>query len=202
MSPTRRALLRGAIPPVLGLSGCLNSQDRRTARTQSRSGSVSDPEVEKPRNPEDGPVVVEAADGSRISGELVTDGSRVEELTFHPDVPDADVESARGFLEATDFDEETVYITQRGIRSCYRLRVESVSWEPRRVEYEYCRELRPPDVRCEADRRESLGLLFRLPAALDMRITGRGSSGRSPCRNVDTEYERIEVDGNATAEAE
>lgn len=161
---------------------------------------MSEPEVEKPRNPDGGPVVVEADDGSRIHNELVTDGSRVEALAFHPNVPGADAESARAFLEATDFDEETVYITGRGIRSCYRLRVQSVSWEPRDVEYEYCRELRPPDVRCVADRWESLGLLFRLPAALDMRVTGGGSSGRSQCRNADTDYETIEVDDNATPE--
>jgi len=71
-----------------------------------------------------------------------------------------------------------------------------VSWDPGRIEYEYCRELRPPDEGCEADARVALALVFRLPVALDGRLTGSGASGRSPCQRTETDYAVIE--GNAT----
>lgn len=163
----------------------------------------------KPRN-SDGDAVL--LDGSETDGageplsigrELVTSADRAGELLVAEGVADADRTRIRSFLDETDFDAETVYVAPAGIRSCYRLRIRSVSWGSGRVEYEYCRELRPPDEACEADARVSLCLLFRLPVPLDSQLLGSGASGKSPCRGVDTEYAVLEgnatVSGNATA---
>ncbi|TKX55816.1 hypothetical protein EXE42_02120 [Halorubrum sp. SP3] len=209
MSPTRRALLGSAALGVAGaLAGCLgggagdaNDPEAESDRRQV-SGTDSDPTVVKPRNPDGESVLL---DGSETNGagepvpigrELVTSASRANELLVAEGVGDADRERTRTFLDETDYDAETVYVSQGGVRSCQRLVIHSVSWRPGHVEYEYCRELRPPDEACEADAGAALALLFRLPVALDGRLTGSGSSGRTPCRTTETEY--AVIDGNAT----
>lgn len=161
-----------------------------------------DPTVVKPRNPTgesvllDGSEVNDEDEPARIGRELVTSASRADELLVAEGVSDADRERVRTFLDETDYETETVYVSPSGIESCQRVVIHSVSWQPGRVEYEYCSELRPPDEACEAGTRVALALIFRLPVALDDRITGSGSSGSSPCRATDTEY--AVIDGNAT----
>jgi hypothetical protein len=220
MSPTRRALLRSASLGALALGGCLGTEtpgdDGASTTDRSTTGRDGDPTVLKVRNPggeaavldlavgddgSDGPDGEDgesgpATDPAPISRELVTTDDRAAELTVAEGVAEEDRSRVRSFLDDTDYETETVFASRAGIRSCYRFRIHSVSWQPGHVEYEYCRELRPPDAACEADTRDAVGLLFRLPTALDSRLTGSGSSGRSPCRRVGTEYDRI--DGNAT----
>ncbi|OYR52195.1 hypothetical protein [Halorubrum sp. Ea8] len=219
MSPTRRALLRSASLGALALGGCLGaetSDDGDPSRSaESRSGSDGDPTVLKARNPGGEAVVVDLAvegddaeddagteggdddvDPVPLSRELVTSDERAAELTVAAGVADEGRARVRSFLDETDYETETVFVAPASIDSCYRYRIRSVSWRPGHVEYEYCRELRPPDAACEADTRDAVGLLFRLPAALRSPLSGSGSSGRSPCRAVGTEYDRI--DANAT----
>lgn len=206
MSPTRRALLRSLPLGVVGaLAGCLGggAGDPETESTRRNvSGIESDPTVLKPRNPDGETVLLDGSEANdedepvRIGRELVTSADRADELLVAEDVSDADRERVRSFLDETDYDVETVYVSPASVESCERLVIHSVSWQPGRVEYEYCRELRPPDEACEADTRVVLALLFRLPVALDGRLTGSGASGRSPCRTTDAEY--AVIDGNAT----
>ena len=204
MAPTRRALLGSAALGVVGaLAGCSGESDPQaeSARPQTR-GTEMDPTVVKPRNPSGESVLLDGSEANddnepaRIGRELVTSADRAGELLVAEAVSDADRERVRSFLDETDYETETVYVSPAGVESCERLDIESVSWQPGRVEYEYCSELRPPDESCEADERVALALLFRLPVALDERITRSGSSGRSPCRTTDTEY--AVIDGNAT----
>ncbi|MDV7349516.1 hypothetical protein R3751_06955 [Halorubrum distributum] len=204
MAPTRRALLGSAALGVVGaLAGCSGASDSEaeSARPQTR-GTETDPTVVKPRNPAgesvllDGSEATDENEPARIGRELVTSADRADELLVAEGVSDADRERVRSFLDETDYDAETVYVSPAGILSCQRLEIHSVSWQPGRVEYEYCRELRPPDRACEAGTRVTLALIFRLPAVLDDRLRGSGSSGRSPCRTTDTEY--AVIDGNAT----
>jgi len=204
MSPTRRTLLRGGVlGAVAALAGCSGPDDPGPESVRRRtSGTDTDPTVLKPRNPSGDRILVDGsevdAEGEPIAvgRELVTSAERAADLLTAEGVPDADRERIRSFLDETDYDAETVYVSPAGVRSCERLHVASVSWDPGRVEYEYCRELRPPDEACEADARVALALIFRLPVVLDGRLNGSGSSGRSPCRTTGTEYGVI--DGNAT----
>jgi hypothetical protein len=211
MAPTRRALLGSVSSVALGvLAGCSGAEDPEAESVQRQaSGTDTDPTVLKPRNPSGDAVLVDGSEANdenepvSVGRELVTSADRAADLSVAEGVADADRERVRAFLGGTDYDAETVYVSPAGIRSCQRLEIDSVSWRPGRVEYEYCRELRPPDEACEADTMVTLGLLFRLPAVLDDRIRGAGSSGRSPCRTTDTEYAVIDgnasVPGNATA---
>ena len=230
MSPTRRALLRSASLGALALGGCLGTETggddpNSDSGSTSTTGSDGDPTVLKVRNPGGRAVVVDRgvgdddgdADGDENDGiagdadpdpaplgrELVTSDERAAELTVAPGVSEEDRSRVRAFLDDTDYESETVFVAPASIESCYRFRIRSVSWQPGHVEYEYCRELRPPDATCEAGTRDAVGILFRLPVALRSRLSGSGSSGRSPCRAVGTEYDRIDanatVPGNDTA---
>jgi hypothetical protein len=197
MSLTRRAFLCSL--PAGALAGCLS--DALEAESESArprpSGTDTDPTVLKVRNPSGDDVLFDA-DGDPVSTgrELVTSAERAAGLTAADGVADADRRRIRSFLDETDFDAETVYVAPAGVESCERLRIRSVSWKLGHVEYEYCREFRPPDEACEAGTRVALALIFRLPAALDGPINSRGASGRSPCRLPETDYAVIE--GNAT----
>ncbi|MGQ3329484.1 hypothetical protein [Halorubrum sp. FL23] len=214
MSPTRRALLRSASLGAIAIGGCLGTESRAdgsnpAAEQESASGRDGDPTLLKVRNPGGEAVVVDLAVGSDEDGgegattdpapvgrEIVTSDERAAELTVAAGVAEEGRARVRSFLDETDYETESVFVARAGIESCYRYRIRSVSWRPGHVEYEYCRELRPPDAECEADRRDAVGLLFRLPAAFDSPLRGSGSSGRSPCRTVETRYDRI--DANAT----
>ncbi|SEH42712.1 hypothetical protein SAMN05192561_101939 [Halopenitus malekzadehii] len=135
-----------------------------------------------------------------IRQELIVDADRVAELAFADGVPAEAAASARSFLTATDFETQSVFFRTLGIESCKRYRIHSVSWEGDHVEFEYCRELRPPDRSCTADTWDAVGLFIRLPVTFrsPTALSGSGASGRSPCRDVDTTYDRL--DANATVE--
>ncbi len=204
------------------------STSDRPAGPDPSSGTETDPPVRKPRNP-GGRSVLREADAAEtpstgngtgtesnsgpaasgppvgavpgaISRELIVDADRVSELAFADGVPADAAASARSFLEATDFETQSVFFRTFGIESCERFRIHSVSWERDHVEFEYCRELRPPDRACTADAWDAVGLFIRLPVTFrsPTALSGSGASGRSPCRNVDTRYDRI--DANATVE--
>lgn len=204
MVPSRRQVLLSALAGFTGVAGCSEppTPDGVDRPVRGDSGSDRDPVVHQPRNLEGGPIIVErGTDGpGRIHRELINDPDRLAEIEFAPGVPESDVESTRTFLEATDFDEETIYVSLMGVESCDRYRIHSVTWDVpgRRIEYEYCEELRPPDADCRADTRETVGLFFRLPTVLEMDLRGSGSSGHAPCRNADTEY--AVIDTNASTE--
>ncbi|QLG61385.1 hypothetical protein [Halorarum salinum] len=195
MSPTRRTLLRAALPLAAGLAGCSGAGSPDGPTTARPSGTERDPEVSKPRNL-DGESVIESMgedDGPAGNRELITDADSADSIEFAPGVPDEQVESTRAFLAATDFSAETVYHARATIESCYRFRIRSVTWEPGRVEYEYCRELRPATVRCESGTREAVGLFLRIPAVLEAEIRSAGAGGRSPCRDSAVDWGTIDA---------
>ena len=202
MPPTRRALL-GSLP-IGALAGCLGGAGEPESESVQRraSGTDTDPTVLKIRNPDGDAVLVDgsetdgAGDPLSIGRELVTSADRAASLLVAGGVADADRRRIRSFFDETNFDAETVYVSRAGVYSCQRLHIDSVSWQPQRVEYEYCRELRPSDEACEAGTRVALALIFRLPVVLDGRLSGSGSSGTSPCQTTATDY--AVIDGNAT----
>ena len=142
------------------------------------SGTETDLTVLKIRNPDRERVLVDGSEAdddgepTPISRELVASAARADDLLVAEGVADADRDRVQSFLDETDFDAEAVYVAPVGVESCDRLDIHSVSWRPGRVEYEYCRELRPPEEACEADARVTLALVFRLPVALDGRLSG------------------------------
>lgn len=194
MSPTRRTILAGALPVVAGLSGCASGDDPNESEADV-AGTERDPAVRAPRNVDGGPVVTGDDGTGRL---LIADESSAERVEFGDGVPDADVESTRAFLAETAFDEETVYVTERTVDSCNRFRLQSVSWEPGRIDFEQCTELRPTDEPCEAGASERVALFVRIPAVLEQEITSGGRRDR-PCRATDTDWKTV---GNETADGD
>lgn len=210
MSPTRRRIVTCALPAIVGLAGCSGTgdpPDDAGSERRDSSGTERDPAVRKPRNPGGDTVIVDSdADGpTAVHRSLIRSQDEADALVFADGVSETDVASTRAFLHETAFDEETVYVTQLTPQSCYQYRINSVSWGPSRVEYDYCRELRPPEDRCEAGRRDALALCIRIPGVLTSGITSAGASGRAPCENSETEYETIDANAsdasNASAES-
>ncbi|MES3161961.1 MAG: hypothetical protein PPP55_10400 [Halorubrum sp.] len=195
MPSTRRTLLGALIPTVALVAGCTARGD-----APDTGGTDTDPTVHKPRNPAGDAVLVDgdANDLVPLRNRVITSAERVAEIGFTDGVPDSTAAKTRTFLETTDYDTETVFVRHVHTEACRRYRIRSVSWEPGRVEFEYCREYRPPDVACEADRRDAVALCFRLPDTLED-VSSSGSSGRSPCPDG-IDYERI--DANATVSGE
>lgn len=194
MSPKRRTILAGALPVVAGLSGCASGDDPNESEA-GVTGTERDPAVHAPRNVDGGPVVTGDDGTGRL---LITDESTAEGVEFGDGVPDADVESTRAFLAETAFGEETIYVIERTIDSCNRFRLQSVSWEPGRIDFEQCTELRPTDEPCEAGASERVALFVRIPAVLEQEITSGGRRDR-PCRRTDTDWETV---GNETADGD
>lgn len=196
MPLTRRHLLLSGLTGATGLAGYAGFARQSGMPPETDPGIEYDPPVSKPRNPAGDDVIFERReDGRRRLGrDLISDRDRLERIEFADGVPAEDAEAAWAFLEETDFSEETIYVSPSGIESCYRYRIQSVSWKPpgRRVEHSYCKELRPPDVNCRADERDAVALLFRLPVAIDYDVRRSGSSGRSSCRGTEREWAVIE----------
>lgn len=217
MSPTRRSLLQMVVSAgMAGVAGCSTSSEspspqRSPPDRETRSGSITEPAVSKPRNPAEN-VVLLTRNGTetersgshtsstehRVIQTLFVDDEDVSEVTFADGVSQRDVDEAKSFLQETDFDDQSVFFRTVRTESCQRYRIQSVSWEPGHVEYEFCRELRPPTHTCAADRWEAVGLFIRIPAALNTDLSGTGASGHSPCDATDTDYRQI--DANVTVE--
>jgi len=95
---------------------------------------------------------------------IIADEATAATLSF------ADVEGsedARAFVEATDFDSESVYLHQTPLGDCYRLELCSVSWGGEELSLWYVPVLHDYDVACSSDERDTLATFVRIPATLD-----------------------------------
>jgi hypothetical protein len=198
--PTRRALLSGAAGFAGLLAGCGGPADPTTPTATGRppatgpgSGSTTDPETLQVRAGGDRPPVwlvdPDEADGGRPTPRAddryveitVVDGpSRADRVAV---ATDAARERVDGFLEATDFDRETVVLQTVRLGECFRLELCAVSWTPNEVSTDYARHSRPYDEACGVDTRVFEARLLRLPAALDADEVNshRSSIGSAAC---------------------
>lgn len=201
---TRRAALRGAAALLPVVAGCNDADTHRSTPTEGRRGPenvVIDPEHLTLRLPGASPAVRTATDDTATTEEeerhthvhrLVADAETAGRLEFDDRV---DAAAAREFLDATDYDAETVYVEQTGVGECYRLELCYVGWSAEEVRTAYGRRLRDVSVSCEADDRDTVATLIRIPAAIDPDgVTGYGSSGSSGgCRLPPHIAERSDV---------
>jgi len=100
---------------------------------------------------------------SRAVAETVSvDGDRLADSTLS-----ASAAAVQEFLDATDFDSQTVYVDHWPVEQCYRLVLCHADWDDREIEIQYGRGIRPYDARCEAGRQVERVTLIRFPVALD-----------------------------------
>lgn len=189
----RRRLLQAAVGALTAVAGCNDvlSGSSTVSRSVPRE---STPAADLPahhaiRNPGDGPAAWFADEETPTPGEesrrhyrhdLVASESRAAELRF------ADVDGAaeaRSFVADTEFSTATMYVESRSVPACYELSLCNVRWNAEEIETDYGSVLRDADAACEADARDVVAMLIRIPEALDPeRYTGYSSSwGSSPC---------------------
>lgn len=90
----------------------------------------------------------------------LTDEADLEGLRFRDGA--ADLEA---FVAATDLDSRSVLLLQAPVEECYVVRLVGVFREGNGVDAEFCRELRPADVECDAGARDVFAVAIRLPFA-------------------------------------
>ncbi|WP_144904821.1 hypothetical protein [Halobellus captivus] len=200
-SPSRRRLLQPAAA-LLGSSALAGCGGSSTASSTARDGpdanppedALTDPTHVSLRNTERAPIVRDpnaetGASGDDSAGtprfdrwrhDLVVDAERAASLTF----ADVDgVDAARALLDETDFEAASVYVEGHVVAECYERRLCWIRWTDSEIETDYARILRDADVACEADAKDFVVNLIRIPAALDpddIRSYGSGGGGR--CR--------------------
>ena len=92
--------------------------------------------------------------------EYLTSTDDREDVTFSSSQPASDL---RAFVDATDFESESVYLVSRPIGACYEARLVGVFREGNGIDADFCNALRPADVACGADEEDTVGVGIRLP---------------------------------------
>lgn len=105
--------------------------------------------------------------------------SEDEAAALEIDADDAD--DARAFLDATDFETESVVIDHREIDDCYRRHIQSVQASPDDFRTQYCRSLMEPTTPCEADLTVMEAIFLRVQHAYDDAPSSRASSESMSC---------------------
>ena len=183
VSLTRRTLLSGAVGLTAALAGCSGQRGSSAESTPTASqddgptgpvsGSETDPETllvrteaERPpiwtANPDGRPTV---SRHHRWRNHIVVDGSERAERISVADAVDGD--RVASFLDATEFDAETVYIEMGQVAACFRLDLCRIGWSAGEISTDYARRSRPYTARCAVDESVVEARLIRIPAALD-----------------------------------
>jgi hypothetical protein len=184
---TRRSLLQAATALTAGLAGCGGFNSGSSSRSDTvAAGNAGPPDSNSDTDPPQflaragiarptvrlvDPDEETAKDddpdrrGPQESYAVIDSRETADRLTVADGVDtDGELES---FLEATDFDTETLYLQTHAVQECFRLELCWVSWGPDEIRTDYARTLRPYDETCAAEDRAFESRLIRLPVALD-----------------------------------
>ncbi|MCO8265279.1 hypothetical protein NKF06_01405 [Haloferax sp. AB510] len=187
--PTRRQVLRaGGASLVAALAGCSgegSSSSLDEPHGPSPDTLVTDYDQLQLRNDTESAIFRDAArddDGagsSYLDDFLVTTDEERADVEFAAD-PDG-IDEARAFIDETDFDAQTLVITQHRTDACHRVKLLYVTHPPdSAVHLDFCYPLRPASVECSVDDRHVVASLVRLPySSQDESSWGHG--GGSSC---------------------
>jgi hypothetical protein len=175
MSRTRRDVI------ALGLSvvaaGCVGETETSTGRNgrltpgeAANAETVVDPPTVALRHENEDPLVgfqPTPTDEDAYHSQLrfVADRETAERMDILAAVEGQ--RAVRSFLDETDFEQETVYVSRRGVGACHELKPCYVSWSDGDVHVQYARLYRSPDVACSTEERHRVVTLFRIPEAVD-----------------------------------
>lgn len=114
------------------------------------------------------------------SSDHLTSRAAFEELTFGS-VPEA--RQLRSFVDATDFETQSVYLFATTADACHEIRIQSMTRDPDGdPQGNFCEARRPADVTCSTDDTDSVGIAVRIPFDGD-RSGGHGTGMSSSCRH-------------------
>lgn len=186
--PPRRRVLQLAAGALVATAGCSDETTSDEPPDPDAYEYVEDPEHESVRAAGTEPVVsIEPLMTSSAEGlpafdwELFVTETGASELRFQREP--AGIEAARSFLEATRFDEESLFVLQETVPECRTIELPRLRREPseRVPEPDFCIRLRPPDVPCSEGAEDTEVHLVRLPVGLDDRPSEYGFSSGSDC---------------------
>jgi len=193
--PSRRRLLGAVSASLACVAGCATSDTDTTPGGET----ITDPTVVRLRNPGGERALVTPRDQTG-DGQLIQTRAAADGLSVPPGVSTSDERALDSLLADTAFDRETLFVIEEYPMSCRDYHVQSLYWSPGWIELEYCRRLRPPDVSCVADQRDTVAIVVRVPGEVSRDPIVR-TGGNSEC--PDREYAVIDetpTDGtNATS---
>lgn len=193
----RRRLLQAATAATAGLAGCegleatTGTSDEPAVNRDVSPGTRLDPTYALLRRRGTRPLAWLGDDrpttnrGRRPSlglhDTVVGSRDRADQLTI-ADVEGAD--SARRFVDETDFQTSAIYLEHLSLGACYRGELCKISWGETDVDVHYGRRSLPYDEPCEVDEYVMEARFVRLPTPLtDDQFTSHSVSlDGSPCR--------------------
>lgn len=187
---SRRHALQSAGGALLtALAGCNGSDSTNRSVPRDDRGRIDDITVLKVRNATPIPMVVRERD--RNTEQPTTDvppkrrGHIMEHVTAETDhgfVFPADVPGAldlKQVFEETDFESESIYLSQTTVSECYDRHLTGVYRESNGVDAQFCGTIRPADVACSTDEYDMTAFAIRLPFVGDnFNSVGGGHSSR------------------------
>ncbi|WP_154018439.1 hypothetical protein [Halolamina rubra] len=202
---TRRSLLSGVAGVAAALAGCGGDGAAGSTRTVPAdgdgpsgpmSGSTTDPETHLVRIDTDRPPVwlTEPDDDDRPTASrrdrwrdsiIVDDADRADRIRLADGV---DAEPVESFLDATEFDAESVFVEMGDVRECFRLELCHVAWSATEISTDYSRRSRPYTAHCEVDEWVVEARFIRIPDPIDAdEVTTYSSSiGTGTCDRSET----------------
>lgn len=212
-SPTRRQLLSASGSGLaVALAGCTGFDSHSISGSAADNGAfessheyetlfvraadetpVAYPDAESAEDERDRP-------GRRYSGFFVTDTDEAAALRLTVD--GADATDVRDFVDATDFDDESIIVDQRRIDDCYRRRLLAVRANDDSIRTRYCRELKAPTTPCEAEKTVAEAIFVRVHRPYDDHPSSRASSEGASCPDGDDDTADSDTvaDGESTGE--
>lgn len=211
--PTRRQLLSASGGGLaVALAGCAGSDGHSVSGTATDDGAFeSSHEYETlfVRAADETPVAYPDAETAEDGGDrperrnpaffvIDTDEAAALRLT----IDGADAADVRDFVDATDFDGESIIVDQRRIDDCYRRRLLAVRANDDSIRTRYCRELKSPTTPCEAEKTVTEAIFVRVHRPYDDHPSTRSSSEGASCPGGGdaTAGADADVDGEPTGE--
>ncbi|ADB60674.1 hypothetical protein Htur_1789 [Haloterrigena turkmenica DSM 5511] len=211
----RRLLAAGGGCLSAAFAGCVEFSEGESVSGHSSEGgtfeSTHEYESLSIRSADDTPVAYSSEDAAEDGDEnreprhldtvFVTNEDDATALWFTDAAADDDVDTARAFVEETNFESETVVVDQRSIDDCYRRHLLGVRAADDEFRTSYCREMKAATEPCEADKTVVEAIFVRVHRPYGDPPSSRGSSERTTCPSdagVANGSAANETDGNGT----
>ena len=178
-SLSRRQALQLCVGTFAATTGCAGETERDGPPDPAESEYTTDAESVSLRASGPDPVLSYPDGEEPEFFELLVTESGAADLTFDRE-PDGTA-AARSFVEATQFDAESLFAAQDRIDECHTTELAYLQQgsDDELPRPRFCRRTRPPDAECSVDAVDTQVAFVRIPTALDdpPRSYGYGSGG-------------------------
>lgn len=204
---TRRRALHGAAGLLTALAGCSGSSSGsdRAGGPVTAENVEMEPERLDLRNPQDNPAAWIRPEDAQERTSTPTDADhRYREYGLIATREKADriafadidgIDSAKTFVDETDFETETLLLEPDRIGECFTLKLCYITWSATEYHTYYARLYRDVDVACSTENHDRVAHFIRIPDTLDPeKVRGSGSGTTSgTCHGWQRRLERRRV---------